>query len=523
VAPHPRVTDALRDLDLAEEAVRLDGDPRTLHAQVQPGNGPSVRTLIGPIALIVGGLFLAWIGQPFPAVACAAVGLVAATWGVARRMGGRAQLAAREREDAAAWGARRRALDERVAAADKTLLGALAERGAVGEDARSAWLAYRSACVRRAEQAALSARREALGAQLDGRRLAEASLAASQQAADEAARGLREAADAVGIRHDGRDPEQLREALRGWQLQQAAALQESRIAIEEWHELETLLGGGTLSDLANEAARRAEVATRLEAALPPVATLAPDAGLERLIEERRRSLAAAEAQAAEHRGALESIARSQPDVAEAEEAVETAALELARVESTARTIDETLRLLRLAQERVHRDLAPILADAVRRWLPAVSGGAYLDVSVDPADLAIQVKETRTGMWREARLLSEGTREQVYLLLRVAMAQHLVTTDETAPLILDEVTAQADDERRSALLSVLHALSAERQVILFSHDAEVAAWAERSLAGPRDRLIRLPSLTRPPAPSAGAGRTSIAIEYELAAKAAPLLG
>ena len=159
---------------------------------------------------------------------------------------------------------------------------------------------------------------------------------------------------------------------------------------------------------------------------------------------------------------------------------------------------------------------------MRRWLPTVSGGAYLDVSVDPADLAIQVKETRTGIWREARLLSEGTCEQVYLLLRVAMAQHLVTTDETAPLILDEVTAQADGERRSALLSVLHALSAERQVILFSHDAEVAAWAERSLAGPQDRLVRLPSMTRPSMASVEGERTSIAIANGLAAEPARLV-
>ena len=198
-----------------------------------------------------------------------------------------------------------------------------------------------------------------------------------------------------------------------------------------------------------------------------------------------------------------------------------AAADLDRVESTARTIDETLRLLGQAQERVHRDLAPTLADAVRRWLHAVSGGAYSDVSVDPADLSIQVKESRTGIWREARLLSQGTREQIYLLLRVAMAQHLVTTSETAPLLLDEVTAQADTERRGALLSILHALSAERQIILFSHDSEVAAWAERTLVGPRDRLIRLPSLTRP---AAGQGQlVGLAIEGEPISEPAAIAG
>ena len=98
--------------------------------------------------------------------------------------------------------------------------------------------------------------------------------------------------------------------------------------------------------------------------------------------------------------------------------------------------------------------------------------------------------------RDARLLSEGTREQVYLLLRVAMAEHLVTTTgERAPLLLDEVTAQSDPERKRRMLDVLHALSADRQVILFSHDQEVVKWAAESLREPRDRLVQLAAPVR----------------------------
>ena len=177
-------------------------------------------------------------------------------------------------------------------------------------------------------------------------------------------------------------------------------------------------------------------------------------------------------------------------MAETEEAALAAHAELARVQDRAATIDATLRLLRTAQDRVHRDLAPILGQAVGRWLPIVSGGAYSEISVDPADLNVTVKEQATGQWRTARLLSEGTREQIFLLLRVAMAEHLVTTSEQAPLILDEVTAQSDPERKVQLLDVLHRLSAERQVVLFTHDDDVVAWAEASLHAPQDRLVRL---------------------------------
>jgi uncharacterized protein YhaN len=108
---------------------------------------------------------------------------------------------------------------------------------------------------------------------------------------------------------------------------------------------------------------------------------------------------------------------------------------------------------------------------------------------------VKVKEAASGQWRPARLLSEGTREQIYLLLRVAMAEHLVTTDERAPLLLDEVTAQSDATRKRQLLEVLHQISLDRQVILFSHDDDVAEWAAANLDSARDRLVRLDRAAR----------------------------
>jgi uncharacterized protein YhaN len=133
-----------------------------------------------------------------------------------------------------------------------------------------------------------------------------------------------------------------------------------------------------------------------------------------------------------------------------------------------------------------------LAAAIGRWLPVVCQGAYEDVSVDPADLSVSVKESATGQWRQARLLSEGTREQIYLLLRVAMAEHLVTNGEQAPLLLDEVTVQSDSLRKAQLLDVLHRLSAERQVVLFTHDDDVLSWAQKRLDGERDAVVMLPA-------------------------------
>ena len=109
-------------------------------------------------------------------------------------------------------------------------------------------------------------------------------------------------------------------------------------------------------------------------------------------------------------------------------------------------LQTTLTLLREAERRIHRDLAPVLGAAIAAQLPAISGGRYVEAAVDPADLAVRVKSAGDGRWREARRLSQGTREQIYLLLRLAMTEQLVREGEVAPLLCDEVTVQSDQVR-----------------------------------------------------------------------------
>jgi hypothetical protein len=60
------------------------------------------------------------------------------------------------------------------------------------------------------------------------------------------------------------------------------------------------------------------------------------------------------------------------------------------------------------------------------------------------------------------------------------------------LVLDDVTTQADRQRSLAILDLLHELSGERQVILFSQEDDVLAWGEEHLQEPHDRLVRLDS-------------------------------
>lgn len=70
-----------------------------------------------------------------------------------------------------------------------------------------------------------------------------------------------------------------------------------------------------------------------------------------------------------------------------------------------------------------------------------------------------------------------------------MAERL-TTGESCPLLLDDVTAQTDPVRTPPILDLLHGLSTTHQVVVFSQEDDVAAWARANLRGERDSLVEL---------------------------------
>lgn len=204
----------------------------------------------------------------------------------------------------------------------------------------------------------------------------------------------------------------------------------------------------------------------------------------------RETATAARAEVATAEGALGEQARRLPSVAGAEEALARAEAELARV----RELDETLlaasELLAKTQEGVQRDVAPLLAATLTRWLSKITAGRYVDATVDPTTLEVRVCGP-SRRWRRADRLSHGTAEQVYLLLRVTLARHLTGGNGVCPLLLDDVTVQADAARTVEILELLHELSAGQQVVVFAQERVVAEWTQRNLHEPVDAIRELP--------------------------------
>lgn len=78
-------------------------------------------------------------------------------------------------------------------------------------------------------------------------------------------------------------------------------------------------------------------------------------------------------------------------------------------------------------------------------------------------------------------LSDGTRDQLYLSLRLASLLRRVEVADPMPLVLDDVLIQLDDRRAAAALAVLAELSRTMQVLFFTHHARLVELARASVA------------------------------------------
>lgn len=146
-----------------------------------------------------------------------------------------------------------------------------------------------------------------------------------------------------------------------------------------------------------------------------------------------------------------------------------------------------LRLASLALERASRRYreehhSPVLGRASVLF-GKITRGRYAEVKLVENDIYAVRADAATETVPQ-RFMSEGTRDQLYLALRLASLEHSHEQGaEPLPLILDDGLVQFDDDRMAAMLEVLADVSGGMQVILFTHHKSVVD-AARSLQAKR---------------------------------------
>jgi uncharacterized protein YhaN len=156
------------------------------------------------------------------------------------------------------------------------------------------------------------------------------------------------------------------------------------------------------------------------------------------------------------------------------------------------------RIVNLTGEYVRLRLASrILTNAVERYrernqgpLLQAAAGLFRQMTDESfADLRVDWNErgeaelmgVRAGKPVSVEGMSEGTRDQLFLALRLAYVLNYCDSNGTVPFIADDVLMTFDDARAKAALRALETVSKRSQVLLFTHHQHLVDLAGEALA------------------------------------------
>ena len=136
---------------------------------------------------------------------------------------------------------------------------------------------------------------------------------------------------------------------------------------------------------------------------------------------------------------------------------------IADLEETAAALDIAQQTLAAATEQLQRRFAPRIAERAKDLFAKLTGGRYDRLNLT-RELTVDAAAAGEMTMRSAQWRSEGTVDQLYIALRLAVAEELVPD---APLVLDDALVRFDDQRLKNALSLLVEATASKQVILFT--------------------------------------------------------
>jgi hypothetical protein len=210
------------------------------------------------------------------------------------------------------------------------------------------------------------------------------------------------------------------------------------------------------------------------AASPPRPDPAALAALERAASASREAAAAAGSEVERLRARLEGMRSTLAPLADLED--ERLAVGAARERAIHQqaALQRAAELIRAAGRDVHNRVAPRLAASVSRRVALLTGDRYREVDVDIDQLAVSLASAERDQMVPLDLVSHGTRDQVALLLRLALCEVLGEGGESMPLLLDEPMVSSDPRRRSAMAQFLAGLADTNQLVVTASDPALAA-------------------------------------------------
>lgn len=140
--------------------------------------------------------------------------------------------------------------------------------------------------------------------------------------------------------------------------------------------------------------------------------------------------------------------------------------EINAMETDYAALDVALEALQEADSQLQSRLSPQLSQRAGDYFSRLTQGQYTQVTLT-RNLEVAVREEGSLADRPLTYLSQGTADQLYLALRLALADLLLPQPDACPLVLDDAFLTFDDQRLALALGVMEEVAETRQVLLFT--------------------------------------------------------
>ena len=141
-------------------------------------------------------------------------------------------------------------------------------------------------------------------------------------------------------------------------------------------------------------------------------------------------------------------------------------LQLQQAQTEYDALSAAMEALAHADLTLQNRLSPVLGKRAAQIFSAFTGGKYQKVLLH-RDFSLSAEPEGDITPRSIQLLSQGTADQLYLAVRLAICDMVLPAEKHCPIVLDDALANFDDLRLRATLDWLVAEAKNRQILLFT--------------------------------------------------------
>lgn len=182
------------------------------------------------------------------------------------------------------------------------------------------------------------------------------------------------------------------------------------------------------------------------------------AALSQQIHSRETELAALEASADASLAGLRSLAAIDEDIEQIKQEINEMAFKK-------NAVQKAIDIISGLSADIQRDFSPYLSQAAASITSHITGGRYVDIKISP-EMYIKVIEPDSGLTVPLESLSAGTIDQLYLAIRLAIAD-MLSDNRNLPLIIDDAFSEYDDIRLMNAMAYIGQLAQKRQVLILT--------------------------------------------------------